>query len=534
MGTLYTQAMIWGLGHFWQGAVAQAEIQYHTTYATTISGTLLSFTFAMASLILTLRRQTTKSAHELLSGETSIHLDATPHRAIRSFKWLPLGGLALALGLIGYAQVGELHNLPALFFAAGCLLLISLLGLARTLLIRLAQTGSPLTLLMLGLRNAGRQPSRSLTVASLLACGCFILVAVSAMQEDIDREATHRDSGTGGFALFGESSLPIQANLNTQEGRKKLNLDQIPAIKDTHIVTMKVRDGDDASCLNLNRAQSPTLIGVDPAEFEKRGAFQTLKARNSPWALLDETSPDGVIPGLAGDANTAQWGLQKKTGDILSFRNERGEPFRVRLAGSLPMRLSVFQGSILISAQAFSKQYPSENGTRMFLIEAPPGAEYPVKEALSLKLGKWGLNLVTTTDRLKSFYAVEASYMTMFLVLGGLGILLGSAGMTIVILRNVKERRDELAIMTATGYSHQQVLRIVFVEQGFIAGIGLIIGVAASLVALWPALQAPGVHLPWATLSVLICAMILFQIIWILLAVRLALRAPLLDSLRNH
>jgi len=540
LGTLYTQAMIWGLSHFWQGAVAQAEIHYHATFTTMTTGTIASFAFAMGSLILAIRRQTGKSAHALLSGENFSDPGPTQDGAAgtRSWGWLPFGGLALALGLIGYTCVGALHNLPVLFFAVGCLLLISLLGLAYLLFIHLAQGGSQLTPLTLGLRQAGRHPSRSLTVASLLACGCFLILAVSAMQEDIERDAPHRDSGTGGFALFGESTLPIQADLNSQEGREKLNLNPLPYLKAAHIISMKVRNGDDASCLNLNRAQSPTLIGVDPTAFKKRGAFQSSEMNASLWALLDEPSPDGILPGLAGDINTAQWGLQKKTGakdgDILLFHNERGEMFHIRLVGSLPMRLSVFQGSILISAQAFATQYPSENGTRMFLIDTPPDTAYLVKEALSLKLEKWGVNITSTTERLKSFYAVESTYMAMFLILGGLGILLGSAGMTIVILRNIKEHRNELALLSATGYSHRQILRIVLAEYGLILGIGLGSGIAAALTAIWPALQAPGVHLPWEPLSVLICGMIFFQIIWILLAVRISLRAPLLDALRNQ
>ncbi|MEI8138892.1 MAG: ABC transporter permease [bacterium] len=532
LGTYYTRVMIWGLSHFWQGAVAQAEIQYHATPATTAIGALMSFIFAMGSLIFAIRRQTHKSAAELLSGEAPSDDQQAPSR-----KWIPCVSLAIALGLVGHGALGDTQNLAAYFFASGCMLLFSILGLARLLLVRLAKAGGRLTPLMLGIRNAGRQPARSLTVASLLACGSFLVIAITAMQEDIGHDAIHRDSGTGGFALFGDSTFPIQADLNTPEGRKKFKLDQHPDLKTTQIVSMKVREGDDASCLNLNRAQIPTLIGVEPGEFTKRKAFQSLDTESSFWTLLDMPDTNGTIPGLVGDTNTAEWGLKKKTGtngDILTFRDERGETFRVKLIGTLPMRLSVFQGSILISAQAFATHFPSESGTRLFLIDTPRGHESQARNALSSTLGKWGMNITSTTDRLKSFYAVESAYMAVFLVLGGLGMLLGSAGITIVILRNIQERRNELALLSATGYSYGQILMVVLVEQAFILGIGLTAGIAASLMAMWPALRAPGVHPPWGTLTLLICGMLLFQILWILLATRLALRAPLLSALRNQ
>ena len=124
--------------------------------------------------------------------------------------------------------------------------------------------------------------------------------------------------------------------------------------------------------------------------------------------------------------------------------------------------------------------------------------------------------------------------MAMFLVLGGLGVLLGTAGMTIVILRNIQERRHELALLSATGYTRRQILKGVLAEQGLILGSGLAIGATSSLAAIWPSLQAPGSEYPWALILPLICGMTLFQIIWILLATWIALRTPLLDALRNQ
>lgn len=534
LGSLFTRSMIWGLSHYWQGAFAHTEIQFHATFATIAVGALLSFAFTMGALLLTVKRQTTKSVRELFTGELTV----SPAPRLGWLSGVAALGLISAVGLIGYAASGKPHNLAIIFFTAGSLLLISLLVFTRLLLNRLARPGGHLTPLTLGLRNVGRQSSRSLTAASLLACGCFLIIAVSAMQEDISRDALRRDSGTGGFALFGTSTLPIQADLNSPEWRSQFNLAPFPDLKVTSIVSMKVRDGDDASCLNLNRAQSPTLIGVDPADFLKRGAFQVIKSSEPLWALLDESLPDGVIPGLVGDANTAQWGIKKNTGrahgDILEFFDERGKTFRVKLMGSLPMNVSVFQGSILISSRAFVAHYPSENGSRMFLVDSLPGAEHLVQTALITKFRKWGLSLTPSIDRLKSFYAVESSYMAMFLVLGGLGMLLGSAGMTIVILRNIQERRAELALLSATGYAPHQILKVILAEYVVILGIGLAIGLTASVAAIWPSLQAPGGHLPWIPVIGLITGMLFFQIIWILLAVWMALRAPLLDALRNQ
>jgi hypothetical protein len=50
---------------------------------------------------------------------------------------------------------------------------------------------------------------------------------------------------------------------------------------------LRLREGDEASCLNLNRAQTPRLLGVDPNELARRGAF-TVRA--------DDGKSRGALP----------------------------------------------------------------------------------------------------------------------------------------------------------------------------------------------------------------------------------------------
>ena len=159
------------------------------------------------------------------------------------------------------------------FFGAGALLLVGTLGLSHVLLCVAAGGWSrPLVSLQgLGLRNAARRRGRSLGIIGLLACGVFMVVAVGANRRDPLRQPQSRDSGTGGFALYGESSLGILHDLSTEAGRKALGLTD-PELAGLQAVQFRVHEGDDASCLNLNRAQRPRLLGVQPGgSCEPRG-----------------------------------------------------------------------------------------------------------------------------------------------------------------------------------------------------------------------------------------------------------------------
>jgi ABC-type antimicrobial peptide transport system permease subunit len=527
LGVLYTQALIWGLSHPWQSAVASTAIRFHAEPLTVLKGLVAGIAMALIALVVATWRQTALPARELLAESEGRRLKAEVTMR-KSNVILPFVGLAVAGVLVVLGLVTPLQNPAELFFSAGSLLLISLLGFIRLYFIQLARGQGRFTLSALGVRNLGRRRTRSLTVVGLLAVGGFMVFAVSSMQENIEKGASERSSGTGGFALYGESSISILADLASPAGWKKLRLDQEPGLAGVKLLSIKVRDGDDASCLNLNRAQSPRLLGVDPAAFELRGAF------SAKWSLLREPLADGCIPGLVGDLNTAQWGLQKKVGDILLFRDERGAVFKVKLVGALPMRVSVFQGSILIPVAAFSARYPSESGARMVLADVPKGKGQGTREGLAHRLGKFGLNVIPSVDRLKEFHTVESTYMAMFLVLGGMGLLLGSAGMAIVVLRAIRERRAEFALLKAVGYSNRQVRRMIAQEHRLMMGLGLAAGVVSSLTAMWPNLHDPGVTLPVAMMLAFLVGIILFHLLWIELAIHWACRAPLLDSLRNQ
>jgi putative ABC transport system permease protein len=110
--------------------------------------------------------------------------------------------------------------------------------------------------------------NRSLAIVALLASGAFLIAAVQANKLDATRDSGKRTSGTGGFAFIGESALPIVQDLNTKAGREFFGLDE-NSLKGVSVVSLRVHDGDDASCLNLNRAQTPRLLGVNPQELAR-------------------------------------------------------------------------------------------------------------------------------------------------------------------------------------------------------------------------------------------------------------------------
>ena len=536
LGTLYTAVMLRGLATVWRGAVGGTPaLMLHAEATTLVIGAASSILVALAAMWLVLRRQARRPARELLAGEVGAGRAAIRRRG-RAALWAGLVAIVLAVGLVAWAGASQDRRAAGAFFGAGALLLIGGLCLSHALLGRLGRAvASRLTLGGLGVRNATRRRGRSLAVVGLLACGAFLVVSVGANRRDAAADAERRDSGTGGFALLGQSALPILRDLNTHDGRDAYGLDA-DVLEGVSVVHLRVREGDDASCLNLNRAQAPRLLGVRPEELASREAFAFSRvirrdAGQSPWLLLGRNEGPDVVPCI-GDEATVVWGLGKKLGDAIPSTDERGRPFRLHLVGVIAN--SVLQGSLLVSEASFEKRFPSEGGYRQFLIDAPIERRAAAAKALSRGLEDAGLELTPTARRLAELNAVQNTYLSIFQALGGLGLLLGSAGLGVVVLRNVLERRSELALLRAVGFRKGALRWLVLAEHWGLVVLGLGCGVVAALAAVAPALRSPGASMPMVSLPLTLAAVLASALVWTWLAAAWALRSPLLSALRNE
>src|SRR5207248_7171383 len=133
-------------------------------------------------------------------------------------------------------------------------------------------------------------------------------------------------------------TLPVHQDLNRQAGRDQYGLDE-EALRDVTILPLRLRDGDEASCLNLNRAQVPLILGVTPEDLARRRAFTFISRTDGelggdPWSLLNRREKDGALPAV-GDENTVVWSLGKSLGATVSMVDDEGRPLNLRIVGIL-------------------------------------------------------------------------------------------------------------------------------------------------------------------------------------------------------
>ena len=112
-----------------------------------------------------------------------------------------------------------------------------------------------------------------------------------------------------------------------------------------------------------------------------------------------------------------------------------------------------------------------------------------------------GLELTPAADRLNAYNAVQNTYLNTFQMLGALGLLLGSAGLGVVVLRNVLERRGELAVLLAVGFRPRALRRLVIWEHAALQALGLLLGMLAACLAVLPVLLSPGAQISFGPLA---------------------------------
>ncbi|HEV8070649.1 MAG TPA: ABC transporter permease [Planctomycetaceae bacterium] len=548
----FAELMVYGLTHWWTQAVGTQSLSVFIVPSTLAMGFVFSAIVTALAVLWGLRQLKALSPRELLSGATEPAISAVRQRR-RSRRSLAIGTALLVLAgvlllgvLTGRLQGEAFEGLSwgvVLFFLDGVIILVGGVMLIAGLLDgehSAAVRGHGLTgLARLGVRNTARQRQRSTASVSLVAAATFVIVAVAAGRRNPAAEAPDKNSGNGGFRLVAESSEPILPDLNTSAGRTALGMKLKPGspdetlIKDSRFFAFRVKPGEDASCLNIYQTRLPTILGV-PKSFIERGGFRFIgRSEPNPWTLLEQTEPDGSIP-VIGDANTLQYSLHKEVGTTIAVPDEEHPQHTLKIVGMLDG--SVFQGVLLMSDDNFRKAYPNVEGYKYFLIESPGSAAEAdhLSDVLETQLTQFGFDAERVSDRLANFLAVQNTYLSTFQTLGGLGLLLGTLGLATVMVRNVLERRKELALLNALGLRPSGLAWLVLVETAVLLLCGLATGTIAAFVAMVPHLASTGADVPWGSLALILAVVFFVGMLGALLASIEAARTRILEALRSE
>jgi ABC-type lipoprotein release transport system permease subunit len=531
----YGALMMKGLGSWWSGAVGTSSLSLHVTVTSLAAGAIGAVVAAAACLWWTLRSLSRVSERSLLAG--TIAEDVRGRRtggAIFLAGAIAFGAIAAILATVAVA--GRLDRTGTFFAAGSSMLLAGLCAIAY--LLRRAPS-EPITAASrwptgrVGLRNTANRPGRSVLAIAVIASATFILISVDAFRR-VPTASTDRRSGVGGYQLLVDLMVPLAHDPNAPAGHEAIGLETGEGLA---IDPFRVLPGDETSCLNLYQPTNPRILGVTRGFIDSgRFAFASVADPNdaeraNPWLTLNRDLGGGTVPIIA-DANSMTYVLHKSLGDEIAIT--RGDAtIRLRLVAAL--NDSLFQGELLMSEANFLRLFPDQQGYRLLLVDTRPGQAPRLAATIEDRGSDLGADVTSTVDRLAEFHRVENTYLATFQALGGLGLLVGTIGLAAVLLRNVLERRRELALLRAVGYGPRHLFAIVLAENAALLACGLLVGVLSALVAIAPAAADRGARLPLSLPGgLLLVAVLAAGLLSSVIATRVALRTSLVGALRSE
>ena len=514
-GLFYTSLVMWLLGSVWKGATQTDGFSVYPSFVTLAAGLFVGVGLSLWLL----RRAIVRSLKEKKVGSR------TRSSAVKTKK-----RLALLFSIFSVATIGvNLIYLQsvALFIIIG----IFLLGTAALwgdylICSRGAVSGDTFQTEKLVWNTLYANRKQAVLSFFALSAGVFIVFSVGLNRKGF-ADSSQIKTGTGGYSLWVESAVPVYHNMMTEEGRGKLALTGLPANVD--ILQCLRYSVDDASCLNLNKVSAPTVLGVDmnvlaESDFQ---IVQSLQSQNRESVFGQMTQCNGDVYPVLVDATVLTWGLMKNIGDTLIYESDNGREVALRIIGALSN--SIFQGNILIDQNLFNNIWPETAGSEVFLVKVGDEERGQVKNLIAQALHAYGVSVSTTNDRLKQFNAVTDTYLTIFLTLGGLGLLLGIMSFIIVVRKNLVVRRNEIALYETLGFSKERVVHILYRENILVPLYAIAVGVISSLIGVGISFMNTGIRI-W-TLALLFA---LFFVICIMAFVYISVKSEVHENSVYH
>lgn len=222
---------------------------------------------------------------------------------------------------------------------------------------------------------------------------------------------------------------------------------------------------------SLLRYGVPKLTDRGATYSTDRAAFEAVLADPSLILVDDQFLLRGGGPKSDGP----------KAGDRVQMRNAQGETRDLRVAGVLAADYA-WHGSLWEREAVVQFLSPQIVQSKAFVRLTDSASAETAARSLSAEFATRGAEVslfpAIVADRLDD----TTSFMRLLEVYLAFGLLIGIAGLGVVMVRAARERRREIAMLRAMGVPSRVIYRSFLVEALFISSLGAAIGVTLALI----------------------------------------------------
>jgi len=453
--------------------------------------------------------------------------------------------------LFGPAHSSSIFNLfvTGIIMVGGFLMVLLLnadylAALLRGLLGKKAQS-SPVV--RIGMDYPTRQPSRTAVSLTIFALVVFTMVGVAAagstVQGSLNAEIA---TETGGYTFYGASDVALPdlwSEISANATLAPLFSNAVPLVTgaaDINVPGYSANPYSDGIYAAPTNASAPanfydtndftfqsTLGGMSGA-----AAFQEV-ATNPSDAILDESYAN--VANAFSSSGSAH--PKVNVGTVIEVTTPSGShPVNLTVVGLLSE--SIITGVWVNPTTAAAMGYTSESA--YFLTVAAGKSSTLAAQDAKRAFFPAGLVLFDLPSLLAQSISTTEGFIGLLEVFVGLGLAVGIAAMGIFALRAVVERRRQIGMLRATGFTQGMVLRSLVLEYSFVTILGVVTGVVLGLLVIYnlsvsPEAVADGVQhfvAPWLTVLEIAALAYLLVLVAIAIPSLRAARMPPAEAVR--
>jgi putative ABC transport system permease protein len=225
-----------------------------------------------------------------------------------------------------------------------------------------------------------------------------------------------------------------------------------------------------------------------PSVVDDNGTPRALSTREDVWrslawnrslAIVDRSAsgPNQFVP----DADR----LRVAPGDRIRVFDVAGRDVDLTVVGVLEQALQ-FTSGVFVDGSVVTGTFPAEERYTAYFFQVAPGVDVRALRAdLERVFFPYGLQTIDIREEIGVAFDASQRVLTLMQAYLGIGLLVGIAGLAVVTLRAVVERRQQIGALRAIGFTKRMVLAVFLLEIALVAVLGVSIGVGLGIVFAW-------------------------------------------------
>jgi putative ABC transport system permease protein len=212
----------------------------------------------------------------------------------------------------------------------------------------------------------------------------------------------------------------------------------------------------------------------------------------------------------------------------------------VTVIGIIRTKASALYSGLYLSPATFDAVYPRP-ASSLYAVKLASGAN-AVNTAKSIEraLSSRGVQADSLRKIVDDFQATQRGFSYLIQGFMGIGLFVGIAAVGVVAFRTVVERRQQIGMLRAIGYTRRAVAISFLLESSFVAALGVLSGIGLALLLAYQLLTSDdftkqgiqGFYVPWLEIGAIGGFAFLASLLMTIIPSRQAASIPIAEALR--